>query len=180
MKGIIFNLAQDVITSSYGEDAWDTILDAAELDGAYTSLGSYPDSEFIAIAEAAATSLDLSVDEVVRNFGTSAMPLLAGFYPHFFTGHDTTRGFLLTLNDVIHREVVKIYPGAVTPTFEFDDSSDEELQITYVSERKLCSLAEGFILGAATHFNEQVTLAQTSCMHRGDDHCLLTCSFVPA
>ena len=38
MKGIVFNLLEEVVTEAYGADAWDSLLDAAGLDGAYTSL----------------------------------------------------------------------------------------------------------------------------------------------
>ena len=40
MKGIIFNLLEDVVVRNHGEDPWDQLLTATGLDGAYTSLGS--------------------------------------------------------------------------------------------------------------------------------------------
>ncbi len=43
MKGIIFNLVEDVVTQENGPDAWDDLLDAAHVDGAYTAVGSYDD-----------------------------------------------------------------------------------------------------------------------------------------
>ena len=35
MKGIIFNLLEEVVTRIYGEDTWDQLLTATALDGAY-------------------------------------------------------------------------------------------------------------------------------------------------
>jgi hypothetical protein len=43
VKGIVFNLLEQVVSRDYGEDMWDDLLSAAGLVGAYTSLGSYPD-----------------------------------------------------------------------------------------------------------------------------------------
>ena len=43
MKGIIFNLLEEVVIRDHGADTWDELLNATSLDGAYTSLGSYPD-----------------------------------------------------------------------------------------------------------------------------------------
>jgi hypothetical protein len=43
MKGIIFNLLEEVVIRDHGADTWDELLSATCLDGAYTSLGSYPD-----------------------------------------------------------------------------------------------------------------------------------------
>ena len=53
MKGIIFNLAEEVLTQAHGSEVWDSILERAGVDGAYTSLGSYADQELIALVRAA-------------------------------------------------------------------------------------------------------------------------------
>ena len=180
MKGIIFNLVEEVVGDRYGEDVWDDLLDAAGLDGAYTSLGSYPDDELFRLVAAASDKLGIPPDAVVRTLGEAAIPLLAERYPTFFVGHPSTKSFLLTLNDIIHPEVRKLYPGADVPSFGFDQPSDDTLVLRYHSERKLCALAEGFVLGAASHYGEQAEIDQPECMHRGDDDCLLQCSFTPA
>ena len=54
VKGVIFNILEEVVSTQMGEDAWDGLLDAAGLEGAYTSLGSYPDAEILALVSAAA------------------------------------------------------------------------------------------------------------------------------
>ena len=179
MKGIIFNLAQEVITQSHGEDAWDALLDSAGLDGSYTSLGNYPDGDLDALVGAAATAMNQPASQIVRELGVGAMPLLAARYPSFFAGHAFTEPFLLTLNEIIHAEVRKLYSDADLPTFGFE-SHDGALVMRYDSKRKLCALAEGFIIGAATRFGERAVITQTTCMNRGDARCLLNCVFSPA
>lgn len=178
MKGVIFNLAEEIIVDSYGEDTWDALLDAAGLDGSYTSVGSYPDDDLFRLVGAAASRLGVAAPDVVRTLGEGALPLLAARYPFFFADHTTTRSFLLTLNDIIHSEVRKLYPGADVPEFEFDTTDPGWLGITYRSPRKLCSLAEGFIIGAARHFGETATIEHPLCMLRDDDSCLLRCAFL--
>ena len=179
MKGIIFNLVQEVVVQAHGEDAWDDILDAAGLDGAYTSLGSYPDDDLFRLVAAASSLLGADAHDVVRSLGEGAIPLLAERFPEFFE-HPSTLPFVLTLNDIIHPEVRKLYPGAEVPVFEFGAVTDTDLELGYQSPRKLCALAEGFIVGAANHFGEQVTITQPQCMHRGAESCLLACHFTPA
>ena len=66
MKGIIFHLLEDVVVDTYGEATWDELLDAAGLDGVYTSLGSYDDAEIMALVSAAAAKLALPEGEVLR------------------------------------------------------------------------------------------------------------------
>lgn len=177
MKGIIFNLLERVVRRRHGEDAWDDLLEAAGSDGVYTAIGSYPDEEFLRCIVAGAAASGTSRDAFLRGFARDAMPLLAASYPHFFEGHGGTRDFLETLNDVIHAEVCKLYPGADVPTFELEAEPDGDLALRYRSARKLCPFAEGLIEGAADHFQEDVRIAQPKCMLRGADHCLLVCSF---
>lgn len=180
MKGIIFNLLEEIITAQYGQSAWDELLEKTRLEGAYTSLGSYPDADFLKLVAAASAAVGKSNDEIVRWFGRNALPLFAERYPHFLTPHTQTRAFLLTLNDIIHPEVRKIYPGADVPVFDFDTSQEDGLALGYQSARKLCAFGEGLIEGAAAHYGEQVKVSQPQCMKRGDERCLLVCSFKPA
>jgi hypothetical protein len=177
VKGIIFNVVEEVVTNRYGEDVWDSLLESAELDGSYTSLGSYPDEDLMRLVSAASEALSVPPDDVVRTLGEGAIPLLASRYPQFFDPHGSARPFLLTLNDIIHPEVRKLYPGAEVPDFDFSEAENGDLVIGYRSERRLCALAEGFIQGAATHYGERVATTQPRCMHRGDDKCLIQCSF---
>ena len=176
MKGVVFNLLEAVVRRDYGDDTWEALLEAADADGAYSALGNYPDAEMMNLVDAAASALKLPADDVVRWFGRNALPLLAEKHPHFFAAHKSTRPFLLTLNDVIHSEVRKLYPGAEVPVFTYDTSSADVLLMHYRSPRKLCALAEGFIEATAAHYGEELSLDQPHCMKRGDDTCVLRVS----
>jgi hypothetical protein len=180
MKGIVFNLLAEVVAMQHGEDVWDDLLQTTGLDGVYTSLGSYPDEDMGKLVEAASTMLDSNPGAILRWFGHAAMPLLAERYPEFYAGHPDTRSFLLTLNDIIHPEVKKLYPGAIPPIFEFDTSDRDVLQIGYRSARRLCALAEGFIFGAAAHYRQSAHIEHPQCLHRGDARCLLLLRLVAA
>lgn len=177
MKGIIFNLLQEVVEQEHGDATWDAVLQASGVSGAYSSLGNYPDEELGRIVMAASKGLNVPPPDVIRWFGRRAIPLLAARYPQFFSPHTSTLKFLLTLNTIIHPEVRKLYPDADVPEFDFESPAPEVLHLVYRSHRKLCALAEGFVEGAAGHFGERVTLEQTECMHRGDDRCLIVARF---
>jgi len=43
----------------------------------------------------------------------------------------------------------------------------------YVSDRKLCFLAEGLTIGVASHLGRTLHIDQPSCTHDGDPHCEL-------
>jgi hypothetical protein len=173
MKGIVFNLLEEAVVRQYGEDTWDDLLEAAGLGGAYTSLGSYPDQQLTDLVAAASAATGTDPQSIVRWFGREAMPALAAANPGFFLPHRDIGSFLNTLNDIIHPEVRKLYPGADVPTFGFTTASDGTITLRYGSPRRLCAFAEGLIEGAATHFGQVVTIDQPRCMLRGDELCTI-------
>lgn len=173
MKGVVFNLLEEAVGEAHGEQAWDHLLELAGVDGAYTSLGSYPDEEMAALVGAASGALDATPAEVLRWFGRDAMPRLAQRYPMFFEQQPSLHPFLMSLNGIIHPEVRKLYAGAHCPVFRFDTDPGGALLIGYQSPRRLCRLAEGFIEGAADHYREAVDVAHVQCMHNGDPRCVL-------
>jgi hypothetical protein len=179
LKGIVFNLLQQVVVDEYDESTWDAVLEAAGSKGVYTAVGSYPDEELLALVGAAARLLEKDPDGLVRWFGRRSIPHFAERYPHVFAPHEDTRSFVLTLNEVIHPEVRKLLPGAEVPTFEFETPDERTVVLSYVSARKLCSFAEGLVEGAADHFSETVSIEQTRCMKRGDPRCVLVCTLSP-
>jgi hypothetical protein len=176
MKGIVFTLLQEVVTEEHGESTWDALLDAANLDGAYTAVGTYADEDMSALVEAASTALGVPGDDVLVWFGRKCIPKFAGGYPQFFAGHDSAYSLALALNDVIHPEVRKLMPGAYVPEFEFKTPAPDELSISYTSKRRLCSFAEGLLLGSCDHFNESRTVTHVQCMKRGDANCVIALS----
>lgn len=180
MKGIVFTLLQEVVTNEYDEDTWDDLIDAAGVNGAYTAVGTYDHAELHALVAAAVAALDSTADEIVVWFGRKALPLLAERYPDLFVGHTTARSFVLTLNDVIHPEVRKLFPGAYAPSFDFDTSDPEAIELTYRSNRGLCRFTEGLVMGAADHFGEHAEVVHDRCARDGADACTLTCRLTPA
>ncbi|KUR73412.1 heme NO-binding domain-containing protein [Novosphingobium sp. FSW06-99] len=173
MKGIVFNLLEDVVTARHGPDAWPDLIDAAGVGGAYTSLGSYPDDDMVALVNTAAAVLVQSPADVLRWFGRSAMPLLATRFAHLFASHTHARSFVGSVNAIIHPEVRKLYSGAGCPHFHFSDREDGALIIGYHSPRRLCALAEGFVLGASDHYGETVAIDHLACMSQGQPLCRL-------
>ncbi|WEQ51786.1 heme NO-binding domain-containing protein [Komagataeibacter oboediens] len=156
MKGIVFNILEEVVEKNHGAEAWDTLLEAANVSGAYTSLGSYPDAEMQALVMAASKHLGITPAELLHSFGRDAMPILKQRYPELFSTHPNSRSFILSVNSIIHPEVRKLYPGAMCPYFHMKENDDGTLDMTYSSERHLIDLAQGFVLGAANVFGDRV------------------------
>ena len=158
MKGVVFNLLEETVTEAFGAETWDDLLDDAGLPGAYTSLGNYSDAEIEALVSAAARRLDMEPAAILRWFGERAMPLLKARYPALFVSHATSRNFILSINNIIHPEVRKLYAGASCPFFHFKEGADGTLMLRYQSTRNMFDLAHGFVLGAAALWHESVTV----------------------
>ena len=171
MKGIVFNLLEQVVTAAHGADTWDDLLDRSGLNGAYTSLGSYQDEELERLVASACEMLGLGRDEVLRWFGQQAIPLLAKAYPAFFEGHVTSRTFVGGINHVIHAEVRKLYTGAECPHFNIRDTQAGVLSMDYRSSRRMCALAQGFVEGAASFYCEEVEFHHVACTSHGAPRC---------
>lgn len=178
MKGVVFNLLEAVVERRFGPDAWDELLAGAGLDGAYASIASYDDAEFAVLLAGMEARLGLSRGAALRWFGESAMPLLKERYPALFAPHNSSRGFVLSVNNVIHPEVRKTYAGAACPMFGFREEADGTVCVAYGSSRRMCDLAEGFVRGAASLFCEEVEVTHKSCMNHGAEKCLMELRWV--
>lgn len=175
MKGVIFNAVQDSVERVLGPDAWDETLDRAQVDGAFTSLGNYPDADLVAIIGALPEATGETVPDRLRWVGINAVPFLVGAFPQFFEGVDL-RGFLPALNHMIHPEVRKLYPGATPPDFEITVVDEHTLDLHYVSQRQMSMLAVGFILGIADHLGETITVEQPESSYVGPGDCVIRVS----
>lgn len=177
MKGVVFNLLNELVEEQFGFVAWEKMLAAAESDGEFIEAETYPDELVVKLVTAAHEITDISVADLLRTFGQYMAPAFAKNYPVFFDNQTSLKAFLLTVDRVIHVEVRKLYAEAHLPEFDYVDECDKKLTMYYRSPRKMCHLAEGLIAGCAKHFNEDYQLSHDVCMHNGDRHCELDIEF---
>ena len=173
MKGVIFNVFEDCVSQEFGPDAWEELLDEADVAGAYTSLGNYSDDEINALLGAVAAKQGKTNADALRWFGESAMPILKERYPGLFANYASSRNFVLAVNTIIHPEVRKLYSGVSCPYFHFKEAENGAIFMGYESSRKMCDLAHGFIVGASKLWCEEVNITHHTCMNHDDDKCLM-------
>ena len=178
MKGMVFNMLNDMVEERFGMDAWDQLLDETqpESGGIYTSVEVYPDTEIVAYVVAISGMIDKPIPEVLHAFGHYMMGRFAGIHPEFFEGH-TAKSFLKSVHDVIHVEVRKLHPDVILPEFTYEEPADDKLVMHYHSPRQMCHLAEGLIDAAGDHFGVEIKREHPVCMHNGADHCRIELSF---
>lgn len=178
MKGVVFNILEEMVLDQYDMQTWNHILQELELEGVYTAGQSYPDEQLFLLVETISEKTGIEMTTLVGAFGEFMFTRLAQKYPIFLESESTLKHFLMSIHDVIHLEVSKLYENPHLPHFAYEELSHEELLMRYTSPRKLCILAEGLIRGAAKYYDQDIELSHPVCMHKGSDHCDLIVRFL--
>ncbi|MDP5035356.1 MAG: heme NO-binding domain-containing protein [Alishewanella sp.] len=174
MKGIIFNVLEDMIVEKFGMAVWNDLLAKhAPPDRVYISGKSYEDNELFAIASDVAVLLNIPLQHVVKAFGDFLFQGLASRHKDVIAQFSDFSELVMGIHDVIHVEVNKLYVEPALPTISCRSPSANQIELTYSSPRKLCFCAEGLLFGAARHYGQQIKIEHTVCMHNGAEHCIL-------
>jgi predicted hydrocarbon binding protein len=174
MKGIIFNLLEDMVVAKCGMQVWNDLLAKhAPSDRVYISAKSYSEAELFSIVQDVALQLNLPVQEVVKAFGRFLFGGLASRHADVVQRFNDFSSLVLGIHDVIHLEVNKLYHEPSLPTITGKIVSKHRIELIYSSPRQLCYCAEGLLYGAAEHFQQSIAISHPTCMHQGADHCLL-------
>lgn len=164
MKGIIFNVLEEVVTEMFDADTWDGLLDHAQLDGTYTALGNYGDHELEGIVTAACAATGQERGDLLVIIGRRMLPKLCDRVPESVTRAPDPFTFIENVNMIIHPEVLKLYPGSAPPVFECERTPDG-LLVRYSSRRDLSALAEGLLSGVGDRFDVPLTVSPADGEH---------------
>lgn len=173
MKGIIFNIAESFIVENHGEDVFDDIIANCQLETKepYVGPGTYSDNDMLEILRVATDKLGVETTTILRLLGQYTFGQLASRYPNFVTHHTNPKTFLMTVDGIIHVEVRKLYQGTQLPVFQYHDTAEDQLTITYYSKRKLYTFMEGLIQGVADHFKVQIDQTHEIFEKEGEEFC---------
>lgn len=172
MHGIIFTELRKYVDEKLGGNAWTDLLAAAGLKGRmYLPIQEYPDAEAVGLVVTASEITGLDASVILEDFGQFIAPSLLGMYRTLVQPEWRTLDVLEFTEDTIHKVVRSSNPGAKPPELKAVRVSESELHLTYGSQRKLCFVAKGIIKGLAAHFNEEVEVEESQCMHAGAETC---------
>jgi len=180
MKGIVFTTLNSFVVEKFGFEAWEMLLESAkpQSQGIYLSTETYQNEELMTLLGTLCQQKSLEIEDAIEEFGFYMFETLATHYPVFIKPGMNLKDFLLTIHNVIHVEVRKLYPDASLPVITYEDPAPMRLVMIYKSPRKLCRLAEGLIKGAAKHFKTKIDVKHIMCMHKGADHCRIEIIFL--
>ena len=159
MKGMVFTEFLEMVETTFSVDMVEDILDDAKpaSGGAYTAVGTYDHEELVAMVVALSQRTDIAVPDLVKAFGKHLFSVFSTNYHQFFEHVPDAFAFLEGIEDVIHAQVLKLYPDADLPKFDCLREGNV-LYMTYHSLRHFADLAEGLILGCGAYFGETLTL----------------------
>jgi len=169
MKGIINKGIQELVQAKFGVEAWDKVKKLAKCEEPFFSASEdYPDQMTLDLANAASEVSGLPLETVLIEFGKFWVPNTgAKSYSTFFNlAGKTAREFLLSM-DKVHKHVTKSIANARPPSFEYEELPDGRLLMHYQSERKLCAVLRGLILGVGIYFGEELQVKEIACTSNG-------------
>jgi hypothetical protein len=157
----------------YTDEAFpDSSMDIWRNRPAYDPAAAYEDAEFAGLVEGTRRLTGRTRREILTDFGAfAAEHVFAELYPDYFAVSGSTRAVLLSVEERIHDIVRATIPGAYPPRLHVRPFGTTGAMISYTSERRLCDLLEGLVLGTASHFGEHVAVEHVQCMERGDVGC---------
>lgn len=156
MKGMVFTEFLEMVEDKFGFETADAIVVNSKLPsgGIYTSIGTYDHQEMILLLHQLHLRTEIPVPDLLRSYGQHLFGRFTELYPIFFKHSQTAFGFLESIENHIHTEVLKLYPDAELPKFETTRKSSDTLEMRYESDRAMGHFAHGLILGCLDYFNE--------------------------
>jgi hypothetical protein len=155
-----------MICSKLGTNTWKDLCRRHHAPEMPISLETYPDDMTSGIIADAAKLLEISVDDLLKDFGAHWIGFIMksdyGDIIKFFGPDFSTSVANL---DTIHASVSDAMRNARTPKFSVIHSNEQSIEIRYSSERAgLRSFVEGLLAGLLQHFKEKgkVSLLQSS------------------
>jgi len=166
-----------MVEATFGDETVDMMVEQNNLasGGVYTAVGTYDHQELVAMAITLSKETGLPVEALVEAFGNYLFGRFLDLFPIFFN-HKSSFEFLDTIHDVVHVEVLKLYPEATLPDFISEIKDDgKTLHFEYHSPRHFADLAVGLMKGAFDHWNETVEIERYDKVVDGNQVTLFIC-----
>ena len=157
MLGMIFTELVEMVEDTFSPELADEILTAANLPngGAYTAVGYYNAEEILSLVTLLSEKTGTPVPDLVQAFGRYLFNSFTRSHAQLLANKHSLFDLLATLDNDIHKEVLKLYSEATLPTFRVMSQSRDCMELEYRSKNHLEPLAIGLIEGAGNYFGHQ-------------------------
>lgn len=157
MKGFIFTHFLEMVEAEHGYDMVDQLLTESELPsgGIYSAVGTYHYREMQILVERLSAKVHQPTGELYYQFGRYFFRVFEQHYDVFLRKQTNTLDLLAVLDDYIHVEVRKLYPEAELPQFKSRRLAPDQLELIYISERRMSAFAKGLIERCLRYYEEK-------------------------
>lgn len=173
MYGMVNKGLEDFVSSDFGVEKWEAILQraGAEVD-VFISNESYPDELTFRLVKAASEVLEVPIQTILEGFGERWVSKIA---PENYGAMMDCAGNNLSefLNNLpnFHSRVALTFPHLQPPKFSVSDVTANSARLHYHSHRcGLQSFVVGLIKGLAKRFNNSVNIQLTRSADDGSGH----------
>jgi len=179
MKGLINKGIQDMVETKFGAEVWEKIKLLAGCEEPFFAISNdYDDEGTIALVKAASEVSGIDAESLMVEYGKFIIQntMKMQYKSYFKLAGTTPREFLLNM-DKVHEHVTRSIVHAKPPKFEYEELPDGRLLMKYKSERKLCPVLHGLILGVGLLFSQELNVRETECLKKGDSQCVMEITF---
>jgi len=160
MKGIVFTEFLEMVEETFGLETLDYIIYKSDLKskGIYTSIGTYDFFEMLSLISNLSEKVKIPVQDLIYAYGLYFFKVLVDHHPKIIEMYKTPMDMLESVENHIHVEVRKLYPGAELPTFKIVTRNDDFMEMIYYSDRSLYMFAKGLMEKTFEHYNKNATV----------------------
>ena len=159
MYGLVNKAMQELVTSSFGEEAWKEIrLNAGFDEEEIIGLKSYPDNLTYELVRAGSEKLGIPQEVLLEKFGEQWISHTArnGYENMMNLGGSNMVDFLHNLN-TMHSKITHLMPSMQPPVFRVKNEFVTKIELLYFSERPgLQPMVVGILRGLGLRFGLEV------------------------
>lgn len=173
VHGIVCKGLKDFVVETHGKDAWAAIHDEAGLRmQIYVPVREYPDEVVLELVEAASQLTGTEVETLLYEFGRFVVPSLVQVYGIHVDQEWTGLDLIANVEVYIHEALrANRFATFTPPKIASKQIGENRVVVAYGSERELCPLAEGLLVGVGEHYDETLTVEEYRCVHEGEPRC---------
>ena len=179
MNGLIFMEVGKFAQARLGAAAWQRLArDAGVSHRVYVPVANYPDEELVGLLNVLSAETGVPVRGLLEALGEFVVPDLISLAQSVVQPEWKTLDLIANTEGAIHEVIRHAGTHSNPPYLRCRRLNEREVLVNYSSPRKLCPLARGIVKGVANHYGETVTLAEPTCMLRGDAACQIVVTLV--
>ena len=147
MKGIVFTEFLEMVEEQYGLQTVDYIISHSRLksQGIYSAIGTYDFIEMQTLIGQLSEKINIPVDDLIYTYGLYFFKALTYHHPTVFRSYSDPFEFLASIENHIHVQVRKIYPGAELPSFSILSQDHNKMEMVYSSDRAMYMFAKALM-----------------------------------